>query len=66
MKTQAAMAVKWPSNTHRPSLSIIPIARSTTAQAGMLFENGIGKGNINPRPAIKIPKPINRSIPGPA
>jgi hypothetical protein len=52
------MAVKWPSNTHRPSFSIIPIAKSITAQAGMLFENGMGNGNINPRPAITMPKPI--------
>ena len=30
----------------------MPIASSTIAQAGMLFENGMGNGNINPRPAI--------------
>jgi hypothetical protein len=66
MKTQVPIAVKWPSNTHKPSFSIIPMARSTTAQAGMLFENGMGNGNIKPRPAITIPKPINRNIPGPA
>jgi hypothetical protein len=29
----------------------------------MLFEKGIGNGNINPRPAITIPKPINRGTP---
>src|SRR5262249_29414445 len=66
IKAQVAIAVKWPSNTHKPSFSIIPMAKSTTAQAGMLFENGIGNGNINPRLAITMPKPINRSIPGPA
>jgi hypothetical protein len=66
IKTQVAIAVKWPSNTHKPSFSIIPTASSTTAQAGMLFEKGMGNGNINPTPAITIPKPINRNIPGPA
>jgi len=66
MKAQVAIAVKWPSNTNKPSLSIIPTAKSTTAQAGMLFENGMGNGNINPRLAITMPKPISRNIPGPA
>ena len=37
-----------------------------TAQAGMLFEKGMGNGNISPTPAITMPKPINRNIPGPA
>ena len=46
MKAQVAIAVKWPSNTNKPSFSIIPMAKSTTAQAGMLFENGMGNGNI--------------------
>src|SRR5262245_28858322 len=62
IKAQVATAVTWPSSTHRPSLSIIPMAKSTTAQAGMLFENGMGNGNINPRLAITMPKPISRSI----
>ena len=41
------------------------MAKSTTAKAGMLFENGMGNGNINPRLAITMPKPITRSIHGP-
>jgi hypothetical protein len=59
IKTQVAITVKWPSNTHRPSFSIIPIASRTTAQAGMEFEKGIGNGNINPKLAMTMPRPIN-------
>jgi hypothetical protein len=55
IKTQVAITVKWPSNTDRPSFSIIPIASRTTAQAGMEFEKGMGNGNINPKLAMTMP-----------
>jgi hypothetical protein len=66
INTHANIAVKWPSNTHKPSCSIIPMDKSTTAQAGRWFENGMGNGNIRPRPAITMAKPISCRLPGPA
>jgi hypothetical protein len=51
MKKCAAHAVRETSSgikkTHKPSFSIILMAKSTAAQAGMLFENGMGNGSIN-------------------